>query len=133
MVKRVSLFQAVDGKTFETEALAKEHEATIAARATVALLLKKLKVDNSFITLGETDSIMLETFLLDNRTALLDALVGVKPEKKERKPRSAKKTPKAPAEPTLEAKELATQEQPVAETHTSGDDLLDSLVGELGA
>ena len=43
MVKRVSLFQTADGETFETEALAKEHEAKIAAKSTIAALLKKLK------------------------------------------------------------------------------------------
>ena len=76
MVKRVSLFQTADGAHFSTEAEAKAHEATVAAKSTIAALLKKLKVDNSFIALNETDTLMLETFLIDNRAALLLALNG---------------------------------------------------------
>lgn len=131
MVKRVSLFQTADGATFETEALAKEHEAKIAAKITVAALLKKLKLDGSFIGIGDEDTLALDTFLLDNRTALLEALVGVKAEKKTRQPRKLKTAPAAPAVPEV-VEAAAAKEQP-AEVAGNSDAQLDSLVAELGA
>lgn len=137
MVKRVSLFQTADGATFETEALAKEHEAKIAAKVTVAALLKKLKLDGSFIGIGEEETLALDTFLLDNRTALLEALVGVKAEKKTRQPRKPKNAPATPAvkeEPVCEAAAPAAVEAAAAaaEPETSSADALDSLVAQLG-
>lgn len=136
MVKRVSLFQAVDGATFETEALAKDHEATIAAKATLAALLKKLKADGATVFIGDESGVMLESFLLDNRQAFIDALVGIKPEKKTRQPRKVKQ-PALPEKPVIEEKqapvvEAAAAAAPVNATGNS-DAQLDSLVAELGA
>lgn len=123
MVKRVSLFQTADGCHFETEALAKEHEATIAAKSTIAALLKKLKLDGSFIGIGEEDTLALDTFLLDNRAALLEALIGVKPERKAR----------APRKPKLEAHPATVEEKADTVTAPTNDAVLDELVTQLGA
>ncbi len=133
MVKRVSLFQTTDGAHFETEALAKEHEATVAAKSTIAALLKKLKVDNSFIALNETDTLMLETFLIDNRAALLLALSGnVVKAKATRKKKTA--VPETPVKEEALAEPAAAQAQPATAVAAGDSDAqLDSLVAELGA
>lgn len=134
MVKRVSLFQAVDGSTFDTEIAAKDHEAKIAAKTTLAALLKKLKADGATVFVGESDGVMLDTFLLDNRQAFIDALIGVKQEKKPRQTRVKKApvVPETPKEPEKEVVTLAEQpEQP--EAGPNSDAQLDSLVAELGA
>ena len=132
MVKRVSLFQTADGAHFGTEAEAKAHEATVAAQATVAALLKKLKLDGSFISIGETEGVMLESFLIDNRAALLLALNGnVVKAKQTRKKKTA--VPETPVKEVL-AEPVAAQAQlePAVEAGDS-DAQLDSLVAELGA
>lgn len=136
MVKRVSLFQAVDGATFETEALAKDHEATIAAKATLAALLKKLKADGATVFIGDESGVMLESFLLDNRQAFIDALVGIKPEKKTRQPRKSKQQPALPETPVVEEKQapvVETAADAAPATAGNSDAQLDSLVAELGA
>ena len=133
MVKRVSLFQTADGAHFGTEAEAKAHEATVAAQATVAALLKKLKLDGSVINVGETEGVFLETFLIDNREALLLALndnaVKVKQTRK-------KKTavPETPVKEEVAAQPAAAQAQPATAVAAGDSDAqLDSLVAELGA
>ena len=133
MVKRVSLFQTADGQTFETEAAAKEHEAKIAAKATVAALLKKLKLDGSFIGLGETEGIMLESFLIDNRAALLLALNGnVVKVKQTRRKKTA--VPETPVKEEVAAQPVEAQAQPATAVAAGDSDAqLDSLVAELGA
>lgn len=130
MVKRVSLFQTTDGAHFETEALAKEHEATVAAKSTIAALLKKLKVDNSFIALNETDTLMLETFLIDNRAALLLALNGNAVKVKA----TRKKKTAIPETPVVEEKVSVVEAAPVVAEAVAGNstEQLDSLVAELG-
>ncbi len=134
MVKRVSLFQTADGAYFGTEAEAKAHEATVAAQATVAALLKKLKLDGSVINIGETEGMLLETFLIDNREALLLALNGntVKVKQTRRKKTAVPETPVKeevvladPAEPKPDAIGTAAGAMVRAE--------LDSLVAQLGA
>ena len=130
MVKRVSLFQTADGATFPTEAEAKSHEAKVAATNAVANLLKKMKVDGSFIHLGETDAVLLETFLVENREALLLALNGnVAKVKQTRKKKTA-----VPETPVEEVK-LETPAPAAAAPEAAGnsDAQLDSLVAELGA
>ena len=130
MVKRVSLFQTADGAHFETEFLAKEHEATVAAKSTIAALLKKLKVDGSFIHLGETDAVLLETFLIDNRAAILLALSGnVVKAKATRKKKTA-----IPETPVVEEKVSVVEAAPVVAEAAAGNstEQLDSLVAELG-
>lgn len=133
MVKRVSLFQTADGQTFETEAAAKEHEAKIAAKATVAALLKKLKLDGSFIGLGETEGVMLESFLIDNRAALLLALNGnVVKTKQTRRKKTA--VPETPVKEEAVAQPVEAQAQPATAVAAGDSDAqLDSLVAELGA
>lgn len=133
MVKRVSLFQTADGAHFSTEAEAKAHEATVAAQATVAALLKKLKLDGSFIALNETDTLMLETFLIDNRAALLLALNGntVKVKQTRRKKTAV---PETPVKEEVLAEPVAAQAQPATAVAAGDSDAqLDSLVAELGA
>ncbi len=132
MVKRVSLFQTADGAHFSTEAEAKAHEATVAAQATVAALLKKLKLDGSFISIGETEGVMLESFLIDNREALLLALNGntVKVKQTRRKKTAV---PETPVKEVL-AEPVAAQAQPATAVAAGNSDAqLDSLVAELGA
>ena len=133
MVKRVSLFQAADGARFSTEAEAKAHEATVAAQATVAALLKKLKLDGSFISIGETEGVMLESFLIDNREALLLALNGntVKVKQTRRKKTAV---PETPVKEEVLAEPVAAQAQPATAVAAGNSDAqLDSLVAELGA
>lgn len=132
MVKRVSLFQTADGAHFGTEAEAKAHEATVAAQATVAALLKKLKLDGSFISIGETEGVMLESFLIDNRAALLLALNGnVVKAKQTRKKKTA--VPETPVKEVL-AEPVAAQAQPATAVAAGDSDAqLNSLVAELGA
>jgi len=131
MVKRVSLFQTADGAHFSTEAEAKSHEATIAAQATVAALLKKLKLDGSVINIGETEGLLLETFLLDNRSALIMALSGnVLKAKQTRKKKTA--IPETPVEEVVLAEPRVAEPEPAAVAGNS-DAQLDSLVAELGA
>lgn len=135
MVKRVSLFQAADGATFPTEAEAKSHEAKVAATSAVAGLLKKMKVDGSFIHLGETDAVLLETFLVENREALLLALNGnvVKVKKTRRKKTAVPETP-VKEEPVAEPVAALAQPEPApAAAPGDSDAQLDSLVAELGA
>lgn len=130
MVKRVSLFQTADGAYFGTEAEAKAHEATVAAKSTIAALLKKLKVDGSFIALNETDTLMLETFLIDNRAAILLALSGnVVKAKATRKKKTA-----IPETPVVEEKVSVVEAAPVVAEAAAGNstEQLDSLVAELG-
>lgn len=135
MVKRVSLFQTADGAHFSTEAEAKAHEATVAAQATVASLLKKLKLDGSVINIGETEGIFLETFLIDNRVELLLALNGnVVKVKQTRKKKTA--VPETPVKEEALAEPVAAQAQPEpapAAAPGDSDAQLDSLVAELGA
>lgn len=133
MVKRVSLFQTADGAHFGTEAEAKAHEATVAAQATVAALLKKLKLDGSFISIGETEGVMLESFLIDNREALLLALNGntVKVKQTRRKKTAV---PETPVKEEVLAEPVAAQAQlEPAVAAGDSDAQLDSLVAELGA
>ena len=133
MVKRVSLFQTADGATFPTEAEAKSHEAKVAAATAVAGLLKKMKVDGSFIHLGETDAVLLETFLVENREALLLALNGnaVKVKQTRRKKTAV---PKTPVKEEVLAEPVAAQAQPATAVAAGNSDAqLDSLVAELGA
>lgn len=133
MVKRVSLFQTADGAHFSTEAEAKAHEATVAAQATVAALLKKLKLDGSFISIGETEGVMLESFLIDNREALLLALNGnaVKVKQTRRKKTAV---PETPVKEEVLAEPVAAQAQPATAVAAGDSDAqLDSLVAELGA
>ena len=133
MVKRVSLFQTADGAHFSTEAEAKAHEATVAAQATVASLLKKLKLDGSVINIGETEGIFLETFLIDNREALLLALNGntVKVKQTRRKKTAV---PETPVKEEVLAEPVAAQAQPATAVAAGDSDAqLDSLVAELGA
>ncbi|HCJ5492494.1 TPA: hypothetical protein NUW79_003134 [Escherichia coli] len=133
MVKRVSLFQTADGAHFSTEAEAKAHEATVAAQATVAALLKKLKLDGSFISIGETEGVMLESFLIDNREALLLALNGntVKVKQTRRKKTAV---PETPVKEEVLAEPVAAQAQPATAVAAGNSDAqLDSLVAELGA
>lgn len=132
MVKRVSLFQTADGAHFSTEAEAKAHEATVAAQATVASLLKKLKLDGSVINIGETEGIFLETFLIDNREALLLALNGnVAKVKQTRKKKTA--IPETPVEEVKLEQPAATTAAAAPEAAGNSDAQLDSLVAELGA
>lgn len=135
MVKRVSLFQTADGATFPTEAEAKSHEAKVAAATAVAGLLKKMKVDGSFIHLGETDAVLLETFLVENREALLLALNGnVVKVKQTRRKKTA--VPETPVKEEVLAEPVAAQAQPEpapAAAPGDSDAQLDSLVAELGA
>ena len=133
MVKRVSLFQTADGAHFSTEAEAKAHEATVAAQVTVAALLKKLKLDGSFISIGETEGVMLESFLIDNREALLLALNGntVKVKQTRRKKTAV---PETPVKVEVLAEPVAAQAQPATAVAAGDSDAqLDSLVAELGA
>lgn len=133
MVKRVSLFQTADGAHFSTEAEAKAHEATVAAQVTVAALLKKLKLDGSFISIGETEGVMLESFLIDNREALLLALNGntVKVKQTRRKKTAV---PETPVKEEVLAEPVAAQAQPATAVAAGNSDAqLDSLVAELGA
>ncbi len=133
MVKRVSLFQTADGAHFSTEAEAKAHEATVAAQVTVAALLKKLKLDGSFISIGETEGVMLESFLIDNREALLLALNGntVKVKQTRRKKTAV---PETPVKEEVLAEPVAAQAQPATAVAAGDSDAqLDSLVAELGA
>lgn len=133
MVKRVSLFQTADGATFPTEAEAKSHEAKVAATSAVASLLKKMKVDGSFIHLGETDAVLLETFLVENREALLLALNGnaVKVKQTRRKKTAV---PETPVKEEVLAEPVAAQAQPATAVAAGDSDAqLDSLVAELGA
>lgn len=133
MVKRVSLFQTADGAHFSTEAEAKAHEATVAAQVTVAALLKKLKLDGSFISIGETEGVMLESFLIDNREALLLALNGntVKVKQTRRKKTAV---PETPVKEEALAEPVAAQAQPATAVAAGDSDAqLDSLVAELGA
>ena len=125
MVKRVSLFQANDGTNFSSEKEAKDYEAQSAAKLAIQYLLKKLKKDNSVITVGEGEDIFLEAFLVDNRETLLLALNGnaVKV-KKERVPRKAKT-----AVPVTPSREEVTLEPEV--TPAPGATDLDTLVAEL--
>lgn len=135
MVKRVSLFQTADGAHFSTEAEAKAHEATVAAQATVASLLKKLKLDGSVINIGETEGIFLETFLIDNRVELLLALNGnvVKVKQTRRKKTAVPETP-VKEEPVAEPVAALAQPEPApAAAPGDSDAQLDSLVAELGA
>ena len=132
MVKRVSLFQTADGAHFSTEAEAKAHEATVAAQVTVAALLKKLKLDGSFISIGETEGVMLESFLIDNREALLLALNGntVKVKQTRRKKTAV---PETPVKEEVLAEPVAAQAQPATAVAAGDSDAqLDSLVAELG-
>lgn len=133
MVKRVSLFQTADGATFPTEAEAKSHEAKVAATSAVASLLKKMKVDGSFIHLGETDAVLLETFLVENREALLLALNGnVVKVKQTRRKKTA--VPETPVKEEVLAEPVAAQAQPATAVAAGDSDAqLDSLVAELGA
>lgn len=133
MVKRVSLFQTADGQTFETEAAAKEHEAKIAAKTTITALLKKLKLDGSFIGIGEEDTLALDTFLLNNRAALLLALNGnVVKAKQTRKKKTA--VPETPVKEEVLAEPVAAQAQPATAVAAGDSDAqLDSLFAELGA
>lgn len=132
MVKRVSLFQTADGAHFSTEAEAKAHEATVAAQATVASLLKKLKLDGSVINIGETEGIFLETFLIDNREALLLALNGnVAKVKQTRKKKTA--IPETPVEEVKLEQPAAAPAAAAPEAAGNSDAQLDSLVAELGA
>lgn len=133
MVKRVSLFQTADGATFPTEAEAKSHEAKVAATSAVANLLKKMKVDGSFIHLGETDAVLLETFLVENREALLLALNGnVAKVKQTRRKKTA--VPETPVKEEVLAEPVAAQAQPEPAVAAGDSDAqLDSLVAELGA
>ena len=131
MVKRVSLFQAADGATFPTEAEAKSHEAKVAAKTTITALLKKLKLDGSFISIGETEGVMLESFLIDNREALLLALNGNAVKVKQtRKKKTA--VPETPVKEEVAAQPVAAQPESAVEAGNS-DAQLDSLVAELGA
>ena len=116
-----------------TEAEAKAHEATVAAQATVAALLKKLKLDGSFISIGETEGVMLESFLIDNREALLLALNGntVKVKQTRRKKTAV---PETPVKEEVLAEPVAAQAQPATAVAAGDSDAqLDSLVAELGA
>ena len=133
MVKRVSLFQTADGANFSTEAEAKAHEATVAAQATVAALLKKLKLDGSFISIGETEGVMLESFLIDNREALLLALnCNTVKVKQTRRKKTA--VPETPVKEEVLAEPVAAQAQPATAVAAGNSDAqLDSLVAELGA
>ena len=133
MVKRVSLFQTADGAHFSTEAEAKAHEATVAAQATVAALLKKLKLDGSFISIGETEGVMLESFLIDNREALLLALnCNTVKVKQTRRKKTA--VPETPVKEEVLAEPVAAQAQPATAVAAGNSDAqLDSLVAELGA
>ena len=133
MVKRVSLFQTTDGAHFSTEAEAKSHEATVAAQVTVAALLKKLKLDGSVINIGETEGVFLETFLIDNREALLLALNGntVKVKQTRRKKTAVPETPVK--EEVVLADPAEPKPEPAAAAAGNSDAQLDSLVAELGA
>ena len=133
MVKRVSLFQTADGAHFSTEAEAKAHEATVAVQATVAALLKKLKLDGSFISISETKGVMLESFLIGHREALLLALNGntVKVKQTRRKKTAV---PETPVKEEVLAEPVAAQAQPATAVAAGNSDAqLDSLVAELGA
>ena len=133
MVKRVSLFQTADGAHFSTEAEAKAHEATVAVQATVAALLKKLKLDGSFISISETKGVMLESFLIGHREALLLALNGntVKVKQTRRKKTAV---PETPVKEEVLAEPVAAQAQPATAVAAGDSDAqLDSLVAELGA
>lgn len=133
MVKRVSLFQTTDGAHFETEAEAKAHEATVAVQAAVAALLKKLKLDGSFISISETEGVMLESLLIGNREALLLALNGntVKVKQARRKKTAV---PETPVKEEVLAEPVAAQAQPATAVAAGDSDAqLDSLVAELGA
>ena len=136
MVKRVSLFQTADGAHFSTEAEAKAHEATVAVQATVAALLKKLKLDGSFISISETEGVkgvMLESFLIGHREALLLALNGntVKVKQTRRKKTAV---PETPVKEEVLAEPVAAQAQPATAVAAGNSDAqLDSLVAELGA
>lgn len=134
MAKRVSLFQTADGAYFGTEAEAKAHEATVAAQATVAALLKKLKLDGSVINIGETEGMLLETFLIDNREALLLALNGNTVKVKQ----TRKKKTAVPETPVKEEVALADPAEPKpdaigAEAGAMVRAELDTLVAQLGA
>lgn len=113
----------------------KSHEAKVAATSAVASLLKKMKVDGSFIHLGETDAVLLETFLVENREALLLALNGnvVKVKQTRKKKTAVPETP-VKEEPVAEPVAALAQPEPAPAAAPGDSDVqLDSLVAELGA
>ena len=105
------------------------------SEVTAQYLLKKMKVDGSFIHLGETDAVLLETFLVENREALLLALNGnVVKVKQTRRKKTA--VPETPVKEEALAEPVAAQAQPEpapAAAPGDSDAQLDSLVAELGA
>lgn len=132
MVQKVTGFKTEDGKVFDTEALALQHEKSLSLGAAVKAALIALGGEGYSLSKEGVTSIALQDFLLLNSEVLVDALT---PPKKERKPRTPK-DPVAPSKPLTEALEtVATTASvaPVVETAPVNTAAADKADDELAA